>query len=308
MKTAFIKTITSLMEKHKDIIVVTADMGFSVFEDIQKRFPDRFFNTGITEQASVSFAAGMALSGYTVYFYAQAAFSTMRCFEQVRLDVAYNHLNVKIIGTNAGLSLNQLGVSHFSIEDVALMRLLPNMTVFTPGDPSEMELAMEKSYKIDGPTYLRFTKLGSEIIHDKKIKELTGNPILIDEGKDATLFISGGLLKMGLEVKKYLLKQNINLSVYSVPIVKPLIPDIIINEANKKHNIFTLEEHSILGGLGTAVSEIISENSLNTVFCKFGFPDKYTSVTGSLDFLLDYNGISVEKIAEIIKNKLIKNE
>lgn len=307
MKTAFIKTITSLMEIHKDIVIVTADMGFSVFEDIQKRFPNRFFNTGITEQASVSFAAGMALSGYTVYFYAQAAFSTMRCFEQVRLDVAYNHLNVKIIGTNAGLSLNQLGVSHFSLEDVALMRLLPDMTVFTPGDPSEMELAMNKSYEIDGPTYLRFTKLGSEIIHNKKIKELTGNPILIDDGKDATLFISGGLLKMGLEVKKYLLKQNIDLSVYSVPIVKPLLPDILIKEINKNHNIFTLEEHSILGGLGAAVSEIISENSLNTVFCKFGFPDKYTSVTGSSDFLLDYNGISIEKISKIIKNKLIKN-
>jgi len=308
MKTAFIKTITLLMENHKDIVIVTADMGFSVFEDIQKRFPDRFFNTGITEQASVSFAAGMALSGYTVYFYAQAAFSTMRCFEQVRLDVAYNHLNVKIIGTNAGLSLNQLGVSHFSVEDVALMRLLPDMTVLTPGDPYEMELAMKKSYEIDGPTYLRYTKLGSEIIHNKKIKELTGNPILINEGKDAALFISGGLLKMGLEIKKYLLKQNINLSVYSVPIVKPLFPDIIINEVNKNHNIFTLEEHSILGGLGTAVSEIISENSLNTIFYKFGFPDKYTSVTGSLDFLLDYNNISVEKISKIIKNKLIKNE
>lgn len=308
MKTAFIKTITSLMENHKDIIIVTADMGFSVFEDIQKRFPDRFFNTGITEQASVSFATGLALCGYKVYFYAQAAFSTMRCFEQVRLDVAYNHLNVKIIGTNAGFSLNQLGASHFSVEDVALMRLLPNMTVFTPGDPFEMELAMNKSYEIDGPTYLRFTKLGSEIIHNKKIKELTGNPILIDEGRDAALFISGGLLKMGLEIKKYLLKQNINLSVYSVPIVKPLLPNIIINEVKKNHNIFTLEEHSILGGLGTAVSEIISENSLNTVFCKFGFPDKYTSLTGSLDFLLDYNGISVEKISKIIKNKLIKNE
>lgn len=307
MKTSFIKTITSLMENHKNIVIITADMGFSVFEDIQKRFPDRFFNTGITEQASVSFAAGMALSGYTVYFYAQAAYSTMRCFEQVRLDVAYNHLNIKIIGTNAGLSLNQLGASHFAVEDVALMRLLPEVTVFTPGDPQEMELAMLESYKIDGPTYLRFTKLGSEIIHTKRYKELTGNPILIDEGKDASLFISGGLLKMGLEIKKYILKQNINLSVYSVPVVKPLVPDIIINEVNKNHNIFTLEEHSVLGGLGTAVSEIISEKSLQTVFYKFGFADRFTSVTGSIDYLLDYSGISIEKISNIIIDKFKKS-
>lgn len=308
MKTSFIKSLTLLMEKYEDVIVITADMGFSVFEDIQKRFPKRFFNTGITEQASMSFAAGMALSGYKVYFYAQAAFSTMRCFEQVRLDVAYNHLNVKIIGTNAGYSLNQLGASHFAVEDVALMRLLPDITIFTPGDPCEMEQSVEKSYAIDGPIYLRFTKSGSELIHKKLDNKLIEKPILISKGRDATLFVSGGLLKMSLEIKKYLLDKNINISVYSVPIVKPLYPNIIIVEAKRTHNIFTLEEHSILGGLGTAVSEIISENSLNTVFYRFGFPDKYTSVTGSIDFLLDYNGVSVKNIAEIIKNKLIKNK
>lgn len=308
MKIAFIKTLTSLMKKHKNIIVITADMGYSVFEDIQKEFPKRFFNMGITEQASVSFATGMALSGYTVYFYAQAAFSTMRCFEQVRLDVAYNHLNVKIIGTNAGLSLNQLGASHFAVEDVALMRLLPNMTVFTPGDSVEMEWAMKKSYEIDGPTYLRFTKSGSKIIHSKPIKNSIGKPVLISKGRDATLFVSGGLLDLSLEVKRVLLNQGINLSVYSVPVIKPLFVKTIIDEINKTRNVFTLEEHSVLGGLGTAVSEIISENSLHTVFHKFGFPDKYTDITGSMEFLLDYNGISVKRISKIIKDKLIKND
>lgn len=306
MKVAFIETLTSLMENNKDIVVITADMGFSVFEDIQKRFPDRFFNTGITEQASMSFASGMALSGFTVYFYAQAAFSTMRCFEQVRLDVAYKHLNIKIIGTNAGYSLNQLGVSHFSLEDVALMRLLPGMTIFTPGDSVEMNWAIKKTYEINGPTYLRFTKTGTGNVHKKPINRLIGDPLLVSKGKDATLFISGGLIKMGLEIKELLLSHKINISIYSVPVVKPLIPDVIIDEAKKTHNIFTLEEHSILGGLGTVISEIISENSLNTVFFRFGSPDKYTSVTGSLDFLLDYNGISVENIAKIIMNKLKK--
>jgi transketolase len=304
MKTAFIKTLTLLMENNDDIVVVTADMGFSVFEDIAIRFPDRFFNTGITEQASVSFAAGLALSGYTVYFYAQAVFSTMRCFEQVRLDVAYNYLNIKIIGTNAGYSLNQLGASHFSVEDVGLMRLLPNITIFTPGDPEEMKWALNKTYEIEGPTYLRFSKLGSEIIHNNLVVEHLGNPILISKGKDAALFISGGMLKIGLEIKNSLLNEGINLSVYSVPVIKPLPPKIIIDEVQKTHNIFTLEEHSVLGGLGTIVSEIIAENSVSTIFYKFGFPDKYTSVAGSLEFLMDYNGISVKKISKIIRDKI----
>src|SRR3989338_9865230 len=160
MKKAYIDTLTALMRSHNDIITITADMGFSVYENLQKEFPTRFYNTGVTEQAAIGFSTGLALSGYTVFFYAQAAFATMRCFEQVRLDVGYNNLNVKIIGTNAGVSLNQLGVSHFAIEDIGLMRLLPNMKIFSPGDPSEMEWSMDQAYKINGPAYVRFTKTG----------------------------------------------------------------------------------------------------------------------------------------------------
>src|SRR5258708_5409423 len=155
MRTAFIQRLISLMHEHEDIITLTVDMGFSVFEDIQKQFPKRFINTGVTEQSSMSIAAGFALSGYKVFFYAQAPFATMRCFEQIRLDIAYNNLNVTIVGAASGFSSNQLGVSHFALEDVALMRLLPGMTIFTPGDPIESEWATIKAYEINGPVYIR---------------------------------------------------------------------------------------------------------------------------------------------------------
>lgn len=308
MKTTFINALSELMELHEDVIIITADMGYSVFESIQKRFPKRFFNTGATEQASVGFAAGIALAGYKVFFYAQAAFATMRCFEQIRLDLAYNNLNVKIIGSNAGLSLNQLGTSHFSVEDVALMRSLPGMNIFTPGDSKEMIWAIKTMYSAAGPAYLRFTKLGSTIVHKGNFKPIFGNPCLIRHGKDAVLFISGGLLETGLEVRKLLASQSIDLCLYSVPTIQPINKKIILKEAKRTNNIFTLEEHSINGALGTAVAEILADNMAKTQFARLGLPEKYINITGSINYLLDYCGLSAIKIAKAIKAKLIKKQ
>ena len=305
MKTAFINTLTELMKLHDDVITITADMGYSVFESMQKCFPKRFFNSGATEQASVSFAAGMALAGYKVFFYAQAAFSTMRCFEQVRLDIAYNNLNVKIIGANAGLSLNQLGASHFAVEDVALMMSLPSMKVFTPGDPKEMVWAIKTMHEVSGPAYLRFTRSGSNIIHKRNFKTTFGNPCLLKNGKDAVLFISGGLLGTGFEVRGLLASRGIDLCLYSIPTVRPLNEKIILKEASRTKNIFTLEEHSIKGALGTAVAEILAENSIKTQFTRLGILEKYINITGSMGFLLDYCGLSAKKIAKSIKNRII---
>jgi transketolase len=295
MKQAFIDTLEQLMEENKNIVTITADMGYSVFETIQKKYPKRFFNTGITEQSSTSIAAGMALMGHEVYFYAQAPFITMRNFEQVRLDLAYNNLNVKLIGTNAGVSLNQLGVSHFAVEDVAIMRLLPNFTVFTPGSPKEMKWCMQKAHSIQGPTYLRFTKMGTE--------DINGLPII--GGTDGVLLVSGGLLKMAYEIVKELKKKNIQLSLYSIPVVSPF------NRAQFKSRvknlpIFTLEEHSIVGGLGTIVSEAVIDMNLHNKITKFGLEHKFIHVTGSIDYLLKTNGIDQKKIQITIMKQLKK--
>lgn len=307
MKDAFVLSLDTLMKKHENIITLTSDMGYGVFEDIQKKYKGRFINTGVTEQATAGISAGMALSGYTIFYFAQAIFITTRCFEQVRLDIAYNGVNVKLIGCNAGLSLHQYGLSHFAVEDVALMRLLSGMTIFTPGDPYEMEWAMNKAYKINGPVYIRYSKTGGKIIHKKRLDIKVGEQICVHRGKDAVLFVSGSLLNMAQEIVTRLQEKGLRLSLYSVPSIKPFDKKNIVKEAMTKKAIFTIEEHSIQGGLGTLIAEILAEERLQPIFHRFGLPDKYTSITGSIEYLLDYNGISVEKVSNTIMTILSKS-
>lgn len=299
MRTSFLNTIGDLMRENKDIITLTADMGYSVFEDLAKEFPKRFINTGITEQSSIGLATGLALSGYKVFFYAQAPFATMRCFEQVRLDVAFNHVNVKIVGTASGFSSNQLGISHFALEDIALMRLLPNMTVLAPGDPYEAEWATREAYKIDGPAYIRISKSGSPVVHKGKPVLAVGKGIKIYKGKDLSIFASGSLLPMAEKIIYSLKENNISASLISMPSIKPIDKNLILEEAKKNKNIYTLEEHG-MGGLGTAVAEIIAESGVKVGFHPFTVPDKFTSVTGSIEYLLEYNGLSVKQICKVI--------
>jgi len=306
MRTAFLETLVGLMRSHEDIITLTADMGFSVFEHIQKEFPTRFINTGVTEQSTVGIATGLALSGFKVYFYAQAPFATMRCFEQIRLDVAYNHVNVKIIGVAAGFSSNQLGISHFALEDVGLMRLLPNMTIFTPGDPIEAEWATKRAYIVDGPVYIRLTKSDSPVVHVNKPTFRVSRGIKISKGNDISLFVSGSLLPMAQEIVSSLQRKNIHAALISMPTIKPIDREIILKEAKKTGKVITLEEHSIIGGLGSIVAEIIAEEGKTVKFHRFGVPDKFTSVTGSPEYLLQYNGLSVARITKSILN-LLKN-
>ena len=304
MKATFINTISDLMDRHEDTLTITADMGFSVFEELQRKYPKRFINTGVTEQASVSIAAGLALSGYKIFFYAQAAFATMRCFEQLHLDVAYNNLNIKVIGVNAGVSLHQLGVSHFSVEDVGIVRTLPGITIFTPSNIHEMKWALNECYKINGPTYLRYSKLDGTEINAAKYPSLkVGRLVEINKGSDAVLLVSGGIMNIGRIAVDLLKKKGINVGLYSVPTIKPLDNKQLNTICKNTKAVFTLEEHSIIGGLGSTVAEIFAETSDNPPLYRLGIQDKFIGVTGSIDYLLSINGISPSKIAAtIIKN------
>lgn len=299
MRTAFVNTLDDLMRHHHDIIGITADMGFSVFENIQKKYPKRFFNTGVTEQSSMGLATGLALSGYKVFFYAQAAFATMRCFEQVRLDVGYNNVNVKVVGTAAGFSLNQLGVSHFAVEDVGLARLIPTMTIFTPGDPFEADWATKAAYTINGPAYIRLTKGGTPGVHEKKINIKIGEPIQLTQGSDLTICVSGSLLPQAYELTKKL-ASRFRISLYSFPTVKPINYKKTVDLIRRSRAVVTLEEHSIIGGLGSVLAEIIAESGLSPTFLRLGVPDTFTGITGSHEYLLDYNELSVPKLSKRI--------
>ncbi len=300
MKAAFINTVTELMDNDENIIVITADYGFSVFENLQEKYPTRVINTGVTEQASVGVAAGLAMSGFKVIFYAQAAFATMRCFEQLHLDVAYGNQNITVVGVNAGVSLCQLGVSHFSVEDVGIVRTLPNMTIFTPGNAYEMQWALKEANRLKGPSYLRYAKLQDS--DAKKSRLSLGKPVLVSPGEDATLIVSGGIISMGKQAVELLKGKNIHIALYSMPTIKPIDKKKLLAVGAGKKAVFTLEEHSIIGGLGSAVSEIYAETPNTPPVYRMGIPDQFTSVTGSIDYLLSINGLSAPKIAkEIIK-------
>lgn len=291
------------MRRDPKIMTLTADMGFGVFEDIQKSFGDRFVNTGVAEANTAGIAAGLALSGYTVFFYGQATFVTMRCFEQVRLDIASHNLNVKIIGTSAGFTLSQYGVSHYAIEDVALMRLLPNMTVLCPGDLYEAELATKLAHTINGPVYVRIGRTNSgadKNVHLKKPVLTLGAPILVRKGKGIVLVANGSMLARANEVVLTLEKRGISASLLSMPFVKPIDEKALFKFMKGAKIVFTLEEHTVIGGLGSAVAEVIQDSGRQVPVIKMGIKDAFLHIVGSRDYLLERNQLSVKDIVNTI--------
>jgi transketolase len=302
MRIAFVETLTDLMRKHRDIVTITPDMGFSVFEGIQKEFPKRFFNTGVTEQSTISLAAGLSMSGFKVFVYAQAIFMTLRCLEQVRLDVAYEKVNVKIIGTAGGFWLNQLGVSHFSLEDIGAIRLLPGMTILTPGDPYEAQWATRKAFAINGPVYVRLAKPDRTFIHTKPLPITAEGIFQICKGDRGAFLVAGNLLSLAVETQKQLAQFGIQMAVYSITTVKPINKKTLHLIMKKYSHIFTLEEHSIVGGLGSVISEYITDNHIQGVcLYRFGVPDEFIHVTGTREFLLAYSGLSPENLVKKIR-------
>jgi transketolase len=289
-----------MMEKDEKIIVVTADMGYGTFEALRDKFPDRFINTGVSEANAAGVSAGLALSGYTVFFYAQAAFVTLRCFEQVRLDIASNDLDVKLVGTSAGFTLCQYGVSHFALEDVAAMRSLPNMTVMCPGDIYEAEWATKASCSFKGPAYIRIGRSNSGpdvFIHPKKPSLKIGEPIIIRKGDKATVVSTGSMLFLAREVEKELHAKKINASLVSMPTVKPLNGPKTLNLFKKNKAVYVMEEHSVIGGLGSAISELVTDRGLPYKVVRLGTGDKFLHVAGSRDYLLSLHGLTAKKIA-----------
>lgn len=299
---AFVETLIDLMRRHDDVVILTADMGFSVFEGIQKEFPKRFFNTGVTEQSTMGLSAGLSLSGYTVFVYAQAVFATLRCLEQVRLDVAYHHANVKIIGTAGGFWLNQLGVSHFALEDIGAMRLLPGMTIFVPGDPYEAAWSTKKAYETRGPVYMRLAKPDRQFVHKKTVAIEVGDSIKITRGKKGALLVSGTLLAAAVEICRKLEKDGMSIALYSLPTIKPMNQKMLAKIMKQYLHIFTLEEHSVIGGLGSAISEYITDHGIQRLsLTRFGVPDSFIHFTGSREYLLARSGLSSANIMKRIR-------
>ena len=305
MRTAFVQTVNKLAQKDRNLWLLTGDLGFSVLEGFMKNFPKQYLNMGVAEQNMIGVAAGLALSGKTVFVYSIIPFVTLRPYEQIRNDICMQNANVKLVGVGEGFSYSQLGPTHHSIEDIAAMRSLPNMIVVCPGDPWEAEKATQAISKIKKPAYLRLGKKGEPRLHKKDAKFSIGKGILMEEGADLTILATGSMLENAVVVWKNLQKRGLAGRLISMHTIKPMDKELVIESAKKTRAIFTIEEHSLFGGLGSAVCEAaVSCESRHAKIKCFAAPDKIIKEAGSHEYLREAAGLSVNRITKEIRQYL----
>ena len=285
MRNAFVETLIKLAEKDKDVYLLTGDLGFSVFETFAKKFPNRFLNCGIAEQNMMGVAAGLALSGKKPYVYSIIPFVTIRCLEQIKDDVAYQNLNVKVVGVGGGYSYGYLGATHHATEDIAMIRVLPNFKVFAPGDSVETKNLMIEAYKKKGPAYFRLTNVGGKVTHHNKDKIKIGEPFVFNKGKDGTLIVNGIFLGIGKDLIGELKKMGYNFKLISLPTLKPINEESLWKELKNQKLVFSLEEHSLIGGMGTALAEILSDKEWKGTLKRVASPDKFFPKVGKAEYI-----------------------
>ncbi|MDR3578465.1 MAG: transketolase C-terminal domain-containing protein [Oryzomonas sp.] len=300
MRNTFVDCLIKRARYDDRIFLITPDVGFSVLERFADEFPDRYLNVGIAEQNAVGVAAGLALSGKRPYVYSMVPFVTMRCFEQVRVDVAYMKTNVVLAGIGGGLTYGPAGATHHAIEDIAIMRALPNMTICAPGDPIEARALMEQSFDHDGPIYIRLGRNGEPAIHGPDVKIEIGSSVKIADGDDLALITTGNTLELASRVIQAMQDRGRKATLISMPTIKPFDCDVIISLLDRGMPIVTLEEHTVIGGLGSAVAEIIAEYGKGVKFRRIGLPDEYSHTVGSQEYLRNHFGLNLERILEII--------
>ncbi|MEI6500956.1 MAG: transketolase C-terminal domain-containing protein, partial [Armatimonadota bacterium] len=255
MRNAFVAELNALADAGAPLVLLSGDIGNRLFDGFKASFPDQFYNCGIAEANMMSVAAGMAFCGLRPITYTIAPFTTTRCLEQIRVDVCYHNLPVIIAGVGAGLSYAANGVTHQSCEDLAILRCLPNMAVVCPGDPVEVRLALRAAATHPGPVYIRMGKKGEPVIHETEPEFVIGQSLTLREGTDVCLLATGNLLPMALDAARELETSGLSARVESFHTVKPLDEATLAEAFEEYPLVVTIEEHSLLGGLGGAVAE-----------------------------------------------------
>ena len=297
MRNAFIEALCELAARDERIWLLTGDLGFSVLECFAERFPSRFLNAGVAEQAMTGIATGLAMSGKIVFTYSIANFPTLRCLEQIRNDVCYHNANVKVVAVGGGLAYGAQGYTHHGVEDLAIMGALPNMTVIAPGDPVETRLATEAIAAHVGPCYLRLGRGGERAVHTEVPAFKVGCAIVLRDGGDLTIISTGGMLGVAVEAGDHLAAEGISAAVVSCHTIKPIDHDAILRMAGSTRHVITIEEHSATGGLGSAVAGVLAKAGLAGVsFCAIALPEKPLLI-GSQQYLCEQAGLTPEAVA-----------
>lgn len=285
MRAPFFTALYDIMKRDKDVILLMADTGAIVMDDIRAEFPDRCLNVGIAEENMIGVAAGMAMSGKTVFVYAIIPFVTMRCYEQLRVDVCVQELSVKAVGVGAGVDYSTLGPTHHGLEDMALMRLLPGMQIMSPCDDTQAMEFCRMSYNTPGPFYIRLARNGQPLVYNDDQKDFTQGLSVLKEGEDLQIIATGKMVLTALSVAEELSKQSIKTGVIDLYQIKPLNTDLLTKTLGNCPQIATLEEHSIIGGIGSAVAEVLAESGKSVKFNRLGLPDSFRRRYGTRQFL-----------------------
>ena len=295
-------TLVELAQQGADnLVVFDADLAAATKTDIfKKAYPDRHFDCGIAEQNMVGVAAGMSTMGYVPFVSSFAMFAAGRAFEQIRNSIGYPHLNVKIGATHAGLSVGEDGASHQCCEDIALMRSIPGMVVLSPADDVEARAAVIAAYNYQGPVYLRFSRLATPVFHDPETYEFQiGKGEKLTDGYDIAVIATGLMTNEALRAAVLAKRQGLNVRVINMPTIKPIDEEIILTAARECGRIITVEEHSVIGGLGDAVADVLM-GKVNCKFHKIGVNDRFGQSGKAADVLREY-GLTADQIAETVK-------
>lgn len=294
------EALLELGRENKDIVVLDADLsGATKTKLFAKEFSERFFDMGISEQDMMSTAAGMSTMGKIPYASTFAVFAAGRAYDQIRNSICYPKLNVKICATHAGITVGEDGATHQMLEDISMMRTLPNMTVISTSDDTQTKWAVKEISKIQGPVYLRLSRLATPVIYDENEKFEIGKGKQFGNGTDATVIATGVTVAEALKAKDELAKEGINIRVVDIHTIKPIDKEIIIKSAKETNKIITIEDHNIIGGLGTAVCEVLSEDYPKKVV-RMGIKDEF-GTSGKAEELMKYFKITSKDIVEEIK-------
>ena len=295
------EALVELGRNNNKVVVLDADLsGATKTNMFKKEFENRFFDMGISEQDMISTAAGFATCGLIPFASTFAVFATGRAYDQIRNSVCYPNLNVKICATHAGITVGEDGATHQMLEDINLMRGLPNMTVISPADDIEAKWAVNEAAKIEGPVYIRFGRASTPQIYDEGQMFELGKAVIHGDGIDATVFATGVLVAEALKAKEELEKENINIRVVDIHTIKPIDKDAIIKAAKETNKLISIEEHSVIGGLGSAISEMLTDNEPKKLI-RLGMQDCFGR-SGKATELLDYYNLNSKAIIDAVKN------
>ncbi len=304
MQKAYINALYELICKDKNVISCLSDSGTDYDELIAREFPDQCLNFGISENNKVGVASGLAACGKIPFVYTTNAFLAYRSYEFIRDDICMQNRNVKLVGMGCGLSWSTLGPTHHTTEDISALKSIPNLTILSPASPLEVAKCVEKAYEVKGPVYIRIGMSNEKEIYEEDYKFEISKNIVIKDGKSATVFVTGSIISELQDAQEMLLKDGIELRIVNVNTIKPLDVKNIKEECEKQTKVFSLEEHNVIGGLGSSIADVIATNAINAKLIKIGLNDTFANGYGTYSEIKMMNGLDAKNIYEMIKKHM----